>query len=96
MLMFLLVSSMIFFKQDLVNEQNLSGEKENKLRCQNFQNAKHVPYVLTIRESFEEQPEISTNINVQRSCLLPLISACCECKSNIIKRIRLLDLLKRL
>lgn len=71
MLMFLLVSSMIFFKQDLVNAQNLSGEKENKLRCQNFQNAKHVPYVLTIRESFEEQPEISTNINVQRSCLLP-------------------------
>lgn len=71
MLMFLLVSSMIFFKQDLVNAQNLSGEKENKLRCQNFQNAKHVPYLLTIRESFEEQPEISTNINVQRSCLLP-------------------------
>lgn len=71
MLMFLLVSSMIFFKQHLVNAQNLSGEKENKLRCQNFQNAKHVPYVLTIRESFEEQPEISTNINVQRSCLLP-------------------------
>lgn len=71
MLMFLLVSSMIFFKQDLVNAQNLSGEKENKLRCQNFQNAKHVPYVLTIRESFEEQPKISTNINVQRSCLLP-------------------------
>lgn len=71
MLMFLLVSSMIFFKQHLVNAQNLSGEKENKLRCQNFQNAKHVPYLLTIRESFEEQPEISTNINVQRSCLLP-------------------------
>lgn len=96
MLMFLLVSSMIFFKQDLVNEQNLSGEKENKLRCQNFQNAKHVPYVLTIRESFEEHPKFQQILMFKDPVCYLLISACCECKSDIIKRIRLLDLLKRL
>lgn len=58
MLMFLLVSSMIFFKQDSVNAQNLTGEKGNKVRYQNFQNVKHVPYVLTITESFEEELKI--------------------------------------